>query len=302
MGAENIKVEPMKVIYGANVAQVEKIICHADSVATPLNNKYIKVYTPAGVIKVFWFNVNSGGTAPTVPGATLIEVAIATSAAATAVASALQAEIDGEADLVATVSGEEVTVTQSATGYASAIEDSPVAPTLFGLQIITQGDTQAEIGCIDGDIEIAFEETFQEVKCHDTGTVPVTILKTGVSNVEVTFTALETTKAKMKPLFVKSGGSFTPVGGTDLFGMGTFKNFENVIKFASKLRLHPVRLLDGDQTEDWTFHKAFPKLEGITFSGENPLTLPVTFEVFPAEGVNKRINYFCIGDGSQSLV
>jgi len=102
-------------------------------------------------------------------------------------------------------------------------------------------------------------------------------------------------------MFVKSGGSFTPDGGTEVFGMGTFKNFENMFKFASKLRLHPVRLLDGDLSSDYTFHKAIPNLTGVTFSGENVFTLPLTFKIYPAEGVDSRVNYFSIGDGSQSL-
>lgn len=303
MTAVNIKVEPMKVFYGEDTFQVEKIICHADSVLTPLNNKYFLLYTPAGLKHAFWFNVAAGGTAPTVPDATLHEVAIGALDSSSAVATDLEAVIEAVTGYDSTVSGNEVTVTHTSVGYASSAQDGlTTEATLFGFQIVTQGETAAELGCIDGDIEVAFEETFAEVKCHDTGTTPVASLKTGVSNVEVTFSALETTPAQLKKLFVKTNGSFTPESGTEVYGMGTFKNFENMFKYASKLRLHPARLLVGDLSEDWTFHKSIPKLTGITFSGENPLTLPIAFEVFPDETKNPRVNYFSIGDGSQSLI
>lgn len=301
MSAANIKVEAMKVFYGEDKAQVEKIICHGDTALTPLNSRYF-IMTIAGAKHAFWFNVASGGTAPTVPDATLHEVDIAALALAPAVATALEAVIEAVTGVTSTVSGNEIEVTHDAVGYQpSAVDALAGERTDFGFQILTQGETEAELGCVEGDIEVAFEESFAEVKCHDTGTTPIASLKTGVNNVEVTMSALETTKAQLKTLFVKTNGSFTPESGTEVFGMGTFKNFENMFKFASKLRLHPARLLPGDLSEDWTFHKAIPVLTGITFSGENPLTLPLTFKVYPDETKNARVNYFSIGDGSQSL-
>lgn len=300
MSAENIKVEAMKVYYGQSVAQVEKIICHAD-VSSSLNNKYFYLYV-AGAKHYFWFNVASGGTDPAPAGATGHAVAISANASASTVATALEAVIEAVSGLDSTASNNEITVTHTASGYQSSAVDGPAgSETEFGLQIVTQGESELELGCIEGDIEVAFEETFAEVKCHDSGTTPVAVLKTGVSGVEVTLSMLETTAAKLKALFVRTNGSFTPEGGTEVYGMGTFKNFENMFKFASKLRLHPARLLAGDLSEDWTFHKAIPKMTGVTFSGENPFTLPLTFQVFPDESKNARVNYFSIGDGSQDL-
>lgn len=303
MSASNIKVEAMRVYYGADTAQVEKIICHADTAALPLNNTYFLMYI--GTAKhAFWFNVGAAGAAPTLADCTLHVVAISALATAAAVATALEAVIEavsGFDSVVNSTNSNEIDVTHTATGYCSSAMDG-LAPTSFGFQITTQGDAVLDLGCINGDIEVAFEETFAEVKCHDTGTTPVAVLKTGVSNVEITLSMLETTAAKMKALFTKSNGSFTPLNGTEVYGMGTFKNFDNMFKYAAKLRLHPARLLAGDLSEDWTFHKAIPKLTGVTFSGENPFEIPLSFEVFPDENKNARVNYFSIGDGSQSLV
>lgn len=297
MGAENIKVEAMKVVYGKAIAQVEKIICHANAGAYALTGKHFFFYDSAGVQHYAY-----EGTDPAIAGATGHDMGLSGGETAAAVATALAAVLGAVSGFDAVASGPEVTLTHTATGYASSAHDGKgTNGTKFGFQIVTQGESEIDIGCVEGDIEVEFEETFAEVKCHDTGTTPIAILKTGVSNVQITLAALETTKAKLKALMTRTGGSFKPENGTEVFGMGTFKNFENMFKFASKLRLHPVRLLDDDFTEDWTFHKAIPKLTGATFSGENPFTLPLTFQVFPDETKNSRVNYFSIGDGSQDL-
>ena len=308
MGVENIKVEAMKVIYGTDVAQQEKITIRSGIVKSSLAGKYFNIYAlVAGVIQrhVFWFDTTGSDTAPTVADATLHEVDISAGAIDTVaeIANELKLVIDAMAQYVATVSNNVVTVTHSNMGYAPSAHDAkqPLLVTNFGFEILVQGDSEDELGCIEGDIEVSFEESFLDVTCHAEGTTPVAQLKNGVSSVEVTLNLQETTAEKLKKMFVKSGGSFIPENGTEVFGMGTFKNFENMFKYATKLRLHPVRLLDGDLSGDYTFHKAMPNLTGLTFSGENVFTLPITFKVYPAEGIDARVNYFSIGDGSQSL-
>lgn len=309
MSVQDIKVEAMKVIYGQDVAQVEKITLRSGILKADLAGKYFHLYARslAGVITkhVFWFKVVAE-TAPALTDAVLHEVDITSGTIDTIpeIAAELALEISAVAGVyVGAADNNVVTVTHSVVGYAPSAHDAKnvLKVTNFGFEITTQGDTEDELGCIEGDIEVAFEESFIDVTCHAEGVTPVAQLKNGVSSVEVSMNLQETTKEKLKKMFVKSGGSFTPDGGTEVFGMGTFKNFENMFKFASKLRLHPVRLLDGDLSSDYTFHKAIPNLTGVTFSGENVFTLPLTFKVYPAEGVDSRVNYFSIGDGSQSL-
>jgi hypothetical protein len=311
MGVENIKVEAMKVVYGIDTAQKEKITIRAGIAKASLAGKYFHMYatTLAGVISkhVFWFNTTGTDTAPVLADATLHEVDISAGAIDTIaeIATELASVISAVAGVYSAISSNNVVeVSHSVVGYAPTAHDAKAAllKTNFGFEILVQGDREDELGCIEGDIEVAFEESFIDVTCHAEGTTPVAQLKNGVSSVEVTLNLQETTKEKLKKMFVKSGGSFTPDNGTEVFGMGTFKNFENMFKYATKLRLHPVRLLDGDRGEDYTFHKAIPNLKGLTFSGENVFTLPITFKVYPAENIDSRVNYFSIGDGSQSLV
>lgn len=310
MGVENIKVEAMKVFYGLDTAQVEKITIRAGVVKASLAGAYFHTYAVlAGALvkHVFWFNVTGTDVAPSIADATLHEVDISAGTIDTVqeIAAELQSVIDGLTTVYsAAVANNVITVTHEVEGYAPSMHDAKneLLKTNFGFEILVQGDTEDELGCIDGDIEVSFEESFIDVQCHAEGTTPVAQLKNGVSSVEVTMNLEETTKEKLKKMFVKSGGSFIPDNGSEVFGMGTFKNFENMFKYATKLRLHPVRLLDGDPSEDYTFHKAIPNLTGLTFSGENVFTLPITFKVYPAEGVDSRVNYFSIGDGSQSLV
>jgi hypothetical protein len=310
MGVENIKVEAMKVIYGIDTAQTEKITLRSGIAKVDLAAKYFHMYatTLAGVISkhVFWFQVSGTDLAPALTDATLHEVDIQSGTIDTIqeIAAELALEISAVAGIYsATSSNNVVEVEHSVVGYAPSSHDAKNAlkKTNFGFEILVQGDKEDELGCIEGDIEVSFEESFIDVMCHAEGTTPVAQLKNGVSSVEVTLNLQETTKEKLKKMFVKTGGSFTPDGGTEIFGMGTFKNFENMFKYATKLRLHPVRLLDGDRSEDYTFHKSIPNLTGLTFSGENVFTLPLTFKVFPAENIDKRVNYFSIGDGSQNL-
>lgn len=312
MGVENIKVEAMKVVYGVDTAQVEKITLRAGLVKADLAAKYFHMYalnSVSGAIEkhVFWFNVTGTDLAPTLQDATLHEVDISAGAIDTIaeIATTLQGVIDALTTVYnASVVNNVVTVDHVVMGYAPSAHDAKnvLKKTNFGFEIVTQGDTEDELGCIEGDIEVSFEESFIDVTCHAEGATPVAQLKNGVSSVEITMNLQETTREKIKKMFTKSGGSFIPDEGTEVFGMGTFKNFENMFKYATKLRLHPVRLLDGDRSEDYTFHKAIPNLTGLTFSGENVFTLPLTFKVYPAENVDTRVNYFSIGDGDQSLV
>lgn len=309
MGVENIKVEAMKVVYGIDTAQKEKVTIRSGIAKASLAGKYFHLYAVslAGVISkhVFWFQVTGTDVAPSLSDATLHEVDISDSGIDTIaeIAAELALAINGLAEYNATSSNNVIEVTHAVVGYAPSAHDAKASllKTNFGFEILVQGDKEDELGCIEGDIEVAFEESFIDVTCHAEGATPVAQLKNGVSSVEVTLNLQETTKEKLKKMFVKSGGSFIPDEGTEVFGMGTFKNFENMFKYATKLRLHPVRLLDGDRSEDYTFHKAIPNLTGLTFSGENVFTLPITFKVYPAEGIDSRVNYFSIGDGSQSL-
>lgn len=306
---QNIKVEAMKVFFGADTKQVEKIKVPLGISKVSLTEKCFVLYKiVAGVISKegYWFNVGGSDTAPSVADITMNEVDISGVGVVTAqdIAEEIQAVIDAQTAIFsATVSSNEVTVSHEVEGYTPGAHDALVTAdaALLAYEILVQGDKEEDVGCIDGDIEVAFEESFIDVNCHAEGVTPVAQIKNGVSNVEVTLNLEETSMTQLRKMFTKTGGSFVPNNGSELFGMGTYKIFENMFKYATKLRLHPAALALTDKSRDLTFHKALPNLTGITFSGENVFMLPVTFKVFPAEGVNTRVNYFSYGDSSQSL-
>jgi len=311
MNVENIKVEPMIVFYGEDKFQKQKVVISPATLKADLAGKYFHTYVTdsLGVISkhVFWFDTTGTDVAPTLPDATLHKVDISSGTIdtvaeyATALASAMSALSAVFSSAVA--ANNEVTYVNFVKGYAPASHDAknPLKVTNFGFQLLVQGELEQEIGAVDGSISVKFKETFVEVKAHENGTVPIAQLKTGVEGVEVSLALLETVKAKLKNILVKSNNSFIPDGGTELFGMGTYKMFENMFKYASKLRLHPKRLLAGDKSEDMNFPKSMPNLEGIDFSGEEVLKLPVVFKVYPNQDIDSRISFWFIGDGSQTL-
>lgn len=307
----NIKVEAMKVIYGVDTAQVEKITIPLGTLKADLAGKHFILYSTSalGVIQKygFWFKLAIGDTAPVIADVIFREVDIIAAGITTPAqfATAIKTAVDLVTGVYTSVAvSNAVTVTHTVTGYAPSAHDALVSTASPNLvyETITQGDKEEDVGCVEGDIEVSFEESFIDITCHAEGITPIGQIKNGISSVEVTLNLEETTPNQLKKMFVKTGGSFIPNAGSELFGMGTHKNFANMFNFATKLRLHPASLALSDKSRDLTFHKAIPNLTGITFSGENVLTLPVTFKVFPAAGVNKRVNYFSYGDSSQALL
>lgn len=295
----NIKVEPMSVTWGEDTAMVQTITCRADSSAD-LNNKYFFIYNAAGTKFHVWFDVASGGSDPDPGGSTGIEVDISSGATAGAVATAVEAAIEAATGFDSTVSDSVVTVTLSSVGYAPLAHEG--VGTNFTFALTTEGDSAADIGYVDGDIEFSMPENLVDVVAHQTGTNVLSQIRTG-KQVELTLSFKETSVAQMKKILRQAGGSFTPAGagGTEVIGFGTHKDFTQTITQAKKLVLHPVVLGSGDKSRDITVHYAYPMIDSIAFSGENPLVIPVTFKAYPKLTLNDRVEYFCYGDGSQTL-
>lgn len=295
----NIQIDPQTVTWGTDTAQISTVTTIADT-AGSLNNDYFFLYEPDGTGHYFWFDVSSGGSDPALAGFTAHEVDITTGDTANAVATALQAVVNAVDGFGAAVSTNVVTITNADTGYAQGPHDGNSG---FTFAISTEGNSAASIGFTDGDIEISQPEDLVDVPAHEVGTNVLTQIRTG-KQVQVTINFKETSKAQLTKLLRKAGGaSFTPTGasGTELTGIGTYKDFTQTLTQADKLVLHPVKLSSSDNSRDWTFHLAYPILDSITFSGENVLTIPVTFKCYPKTTLNDRVEYYAYGDGSQTL-
>lgn len=155
-----------------------------------------------------------------------------------------------------------------------------------------------DLGFIDGDIEFTLEEQMVDITCHQTGTQLVDQIRTGV-NLEVAMTLKETDAASIKQLLEIAGKTETPTAGTPVTGYGEGNRFTNVSADAAKLILSPVGAADA--TEDFAFPLAYPKLESITFSGENPSMVPVSFTILPSATQDTDVNLFTFGDHTQDL-
>lgn len=299
----NIRVEPSIVTFGTDTYQVQTVTTIAD-VSSALNNKYFFLYAADGSKYYVWIDVANGGSAPAPAGFTAIEVDISANATAAAVATAVASAVDASADFGATASGNVVTITDANYGYAPEAHDPSSGGSGFAFSTSTLGDNDDELGCLEGEIEIAFSQSTVPVSCHESGVTPVVEFVNGLEEVTVTLTMLETTFAKLKKVLTKTQGSMIPVGsaGTEVIGIGQARDFKNLLTFAGQLNIHPKRLLSADKSLDITAWKAIPILEGLTLSGEAPVTLPLTFKCYPDSTKSTRANILCIGDYSQSVV
>lgn len=300
----NYRILPQKIYFGSNTYQENCVTCVAD-VSGSLNNKYFVFYTPAGAKHYCWFNVASGGSDPTIAGATAHAVAISTNATAGDVATALQAVMDVISGFDASVSGETVDITHTSYGYAYPAHDGySTGGTGFTFNLVTAGCAEEDLGDTDGDISLSIEETVQDILTHQAGSVPVDSIMTG-RTISVSFTLKEVTKAKIQRIIQLSGGdTLLPNGAnaTALSGFGTGGLFRSVYVFANQLRLHPVSKSSADKSEDIVLPKAKLKFGEMTFSGENVLMLPVEAMSYPDAGAQFSVlDMMTYGDSTQSL-
>lgn len=141
------------------------------------------------------------------------------------------------------------------------------APTgLTGVAIaVTTGDSAATIASA---IQTALDALGGFGAAVSTDTVTVTNAVTGgttdAADVDSGFTIAVTTQ-----------------GVSAVSGYGSSKTFVGQLADAKRLNLHPVVLASTDLTRDWTFWKAYPMLDSIVYSGENPELVSISWKIFP---------------------
>lgn len=117
--------------------QEETIITTRADVAADLGGTYFVIYDIAGPVAV-WFDVGNTNSQPSTGANRHIEVDITSGATAAAVATALQTALNADAEFVATVFGNEVTVTNVTKLDVFDAADGSV-PTDFDIEITIQG-------------------------------------------------------------------------------------------------------------------------------------------------------------------
>lgn len=301
MSVANQKIEALQVYWGEDVNQSERITCIAD-VAGNLNSQYFVFYDINGSKRYCWFNIGGTGVDPALSGATGHAVVVSSGATAVAVASAVQAVLDVVSGYDCSVSGEVLTLVRTAPGYAKPSHDG-VATTGFTFEVNFYGDTAVDLGCVDGDIEVAHEETYVDLTCHQHGTSVLGNISTG-RTASVTLSLKETTVTQLRKIIATAEGDVvlptgTGAGATEVFGYGSSRNFKGTIERSRKLLMHPVALPAANKSRDITAWKAFPKVNSIAYSGENVLMIPVEFALYPDSTKPDGIDLICWGDSSQ---
>lgn len=296
---QNIKIEPMNATWGENVAQVQKITCVA---STSLNSQYFVFYDVDGTKRYAWFDVNSTGVDPAVPSGTGAEVDLAdANQTAAQVATALAAVLEALAGYTASADGAVVTLTHVANGAAKPAHDG-AADTGFSFEVEVYGDIAADIGYVDGSIELALEDQNVDVTTHQTGSEILSHINTG-KNVTLTLNFKETSASNLRKLLSEQGGTALPagtgVGATQAFGWGSDRRFKQTIGRAKKLVLHPAVLPASNYSRDFCFWNAYAMLESLSFSGEEILTVPCSFMVYEDSAKPAAINKFMYGDHTQ---
>jgi hypothetical protein len=155
-----------------------------------------------------------------------------------------------------------------------------------------------DLGYTEGDIEIKFKEKSVDITAHQTGTQVLDSIRTG-TELELTLTLKETSVAQLETLFEVAGGTMTPT--TKASGWGSSRRFTGQLAGSQKLILHPVTITAGTLTDDIAFWKAYPMLDTLKASGENPMNVSITFKIFPDLAKNSAVDMFVIGDHTQTF-
>lgn len=299
----NQKVEPMNATFGEDVMQSEYITFVSD-VAGSLNNKYFMFYEPAGTKHLAYFNINSAGTDPALAGVTSHAIVGATAASGATLAAAAASVIGAVSGFDATSDGVVLNIVGTAAGYAKPAHDG-AAPTGFSFEVDYYGDTALDLGYIDGDIEISHEESYVDLTSHQTGSQVLSNIATG-NSMSVTVSLKETAVSQLKKIIgAGEGDVMVPDGNgassTEVVGWGTSRQFKQSLPRSRKLVFHPVALPESNKSRDLTIWKAYPKVNSLTFSGENVFMIPVEFAVYPDYSKQDKVRMAVLGDASQTL-
>ena len=253
-----------------------------------------------------WFDLDAGSTDPAVAGRTGIEVDVTTGQDAAAVASALQAVLEANAnfrsELDAADSNNE-TVIMEAEFKGAVVNDAADADTGF---VITQqrDGLGGDLGRTNGGVEVTMAtnsvQIFTDQTGGDGGIVNDEVILG--NTIEASFTLIEMTQARWE-LVVGSvtGSTFTPSGGTEVVGFGEDRLYQSLFDLGGELVLHPTRNDASDRSQDITFFKSAPKPETINFSPDEVQGMAVTFSALPDRDLDSSINIMVFGDSQQDF-
>ena len=289
--ANNIKITPMNVTwYQTHKTQFD----FQGLTGTAVAGKYVTIY-PANSSQGYYAFFDTGSsTDPAPAGLTKISVSVATSDQAAQLATKFAAALAAVSGtlFIGTASGTAAVINRNAPGdtqVASAGQNTA------GVKIsILRRGRNVDLGFLEGDIGLSFDPSNYEIKAHQTGTTPLAALYQGLSKLEAKTTLQETSASQLQLIYNVYGGTFTSTGGNSIYGVGSVAQGKNLLTEAGRLQFKPVNATDN--SENVTMMLAIPVPGSLTFSGENPRKLEITWNGFVDPDFNTNANAIAIGD------
>ena len=292
-GANNVQISPVNALWRI---EAQEIVDFAGLTGLDVKGKFFNISTAKDAILHYVWG-NDGVVADPAPaGRTAIPfTVVGDSDDAATLAAACATAVDGVAGYTATASGTEVTITRSAVGEVTETVDVDMGVAItqcrFGKDL--------DLGLLNGNLELSLAPANFIVTAHQSGVTPRAALYQGLETAEVGLELLETTDANLKQIYGVYGTTgFTPGAGTEVYGVGTSKQGQNLLPFAARLELKPVNA--ADDTDNTTLMLALPVPDSLVFSGEDPKTLSVTFQGYVDDAKDSRISAVLFGDPSQT--
>lgn len=291
----NIEISPVNVFWKI---EAQECVDFSNATASGLGGTYISFYREDGTGIYAWFDENNTDVDPA-PGGGLVAVPVDYAASATpaAIASAFVTAVGAATGFdAALVSGSTTKVNVKRTAVGEVATYGGTA-TQLETTIIRKGKN-LDLGLLQGDIEPNFSPANFIVQAHQYGVTPLASLNQGFEEISCETVLLETTKSKLAEFFKIYGGEETPGGGTLVIGAGTAAQGKNLLTEAARLVFKPVNAVD--ETQNFNIMLAVPTPGTLTFSGENPKTLTVSWQGFVDLEFDSKFNAVAVGDVFQA--
>jgi hypothetical protein len=290
--ATNILIAPVNVLWRIEASE---IVDFAGLTGADVKGASFNISTAKDAILHYVWGDDSVEADPAPAGRTAVPFTVVgdTDTAAT-LATACAAALDALPGYSATASDTTVTISRADVGEVTATADTDMGVAITQCRLGKDYD----LGLLEGDVEFNYAPSNFIVQAHQTGVTPRAALYQGSETLEVSTTMLETQKSQLDDIYNVYGDTFTPAAGSEVTGIGTSKQGENLLVKAARLVLKPVNAVDDSQNTSLML--AIPVPETLTFSGENPRTLAVTWQGFIDDQIDSRASAFVLGDESQS--
>lgn len=163
---------------------------------------------------------------------------------------------------------------------------------------VTIGDGR-DLGATQGGLETSFSQDLTDIVADQSGSQIIDQVVTA-TNLELSMTLQELDKPQWDLILGEVLGEKQTIDGKDVVTLGDSKRFKNMSLFARELRLKPVG--SSDDEDNFTFWKAYPIIDSVTFNGTDPATMTLTWRMLRDPDKTNKDNLFLRGDGSVNLL